>query len=167
MNKLSSNKNHKLLRYWEALPKADKIPQRANVDPIDMDPEILPHIFLCSLFHNPFTVRFRLQGTYINGLLGQNYKGKELNEETFGSSAEAIKDLYKHVAEGQGAHAVHESIKSSTGVEILAEVLYLPLLGETGNIEFILGSIDALNLNQIDMVDFVSKYWKIEDSIDL
>lgn len=162
---LSSSKNQLLLNYWETLPVLQKIPCRKDVDPINIAPTILPHIFLCSLQYDPFTVKFRLQGTYINGLLGQDYRGKELNEETFGTSAETVKELYRHVADGRAATAAHQRIKSTTGVEILTEVLYLPLLGETDKVEFILGSIDTLQQNQIDMVGFVSKYWKIENTI--
>ena len=161
---LSSGINKALFAYWLEIAKGETIPLRNDLDPVNIDPLVLPHIFLCSLGYNPFSVHFRLQGTFITEYLGQTFTGKELSEEIFGAAADNIRDLYKRVADGKNPVVSHELVSSENGDEVSIEVLHLPLSDEIGQISYILGSIDVFDEDYSRAKNFTSKYWIIKDS---
>ncbi|WP_419901270.1 PAS domain-containing protein [Kiloniella sp.] len=164
MDVLSSATNKSLLAYWLKLSEGAGVPQRARFDPINIDPEVLPHIFLCSLGYAPFSVHFRLQGTFITEYLGQAYTGKELNKETFGESADEVKALYKRVADTRHPVVSQELISAANGDEILIEVLHMPLMNKQGKVAFVLGSIDAMGDDYLNKQHFVSHHWVVKSS---
>ncbi len=164
MVKFSGKTTEKLMKYWLDLPGQPNLPNRSDIDPVSIGTKILPHIFLCSVQLDPFEVYFRLQGTFINDLLGQNFKGKKVGPETFGDDADDILELYKRVSEDQRPILSRELIKSAMGTERLIEVIHLPLAGERkdGNVQFILGAIDVLNWDRSQSETFVSRHWVIQ-----
>ena len=164
---LNSATNKSLLAYWLRLSGEGGVPQREHFDPVDLEPEVLPHIFLCSLGHAPFSVHFRLQGTFITEHLGQNYTGKELNDETFGTAAATVLDLYKQVAYGEHPVVSQELVSAANGDEILIEVLHMPLMNRQGKVAFILGSIDAVGDDYLNKKHFVSHHWSIKSTTEL
>ncbi|MEH6630425.1 MAG: PAS domain-containing protein [Halopseudomonas aestusnigri] len=167
MDVLSSATNKSLLDYWVRLSGGIGVPQREHFDPIDLDPDALPHIFLCSLGYAPFSVHFRLQGTFITEHLGQAYTGKELNSETFGEAADDVLELYKRVADELHPVVSQELISAANGDKILIEVLHMPLMNKQGKVAFVLGSIDAIGDDYLNKKHFVSHHWVVKSSTDL
>lgn len=156
-----------LMHYWLDRVKGDALPQRSDIDPIDMDTALLPHIFLCSVSYDPFEVYFRLQGTFINSRLGQNFKGKKIGPEIFGDAAHDINDLYYRLAHSQKPILSNEMIKSTAGTSYLVEIIHLPLVDESGTTRFVLGAIDLIDRNESYLQKFISNHWVVTTSNDV
>ncbi|MBL4906647.1 MAG: PAS domain-containing protein [Sneathiella sp.] len=161
----SGEHTQQLMRHWLDLQKGRNVPKRSDIDPIALGGKLLPHIFLCSVSYHPFTVYYRLQGTFINDRLGQNFKGMKIGPETFGNAAQEISDMYQRVAVDQTPILSHEMILSSAGTERRIEVIHLPLADETGKTGFIVGAIDILNLVQADADTFIPDHWVIQNTV--
>ncbi len=69
-----------LFRYWEKKRGARRIPARHDIDPIEMDRRLLPHLMLCELSGRGNVVRFRLVGTALAKRLGFDPTGQLLSD---------------------------------------------------------------------------------------
>jgi hypothetical protein len=69
-----------LFRYWEKKRGARKMPARHDIDPIEMDRRLLPHLMLCEVSANGNIVRFRLVGTSLAKRLGFDPTGQRLSD---------------------------------------------------------------------------------------
>lgn len=69
-----------LFCYWEKKRGARKIPARHDIDPIEMDRRLLPHLMLCELSGRGNVVRFRLVGTALAKRLGFDPTGQLLSD---------------------------------------------------------------------------------------
>ncbi len=59
-----------LLAYWQGKRGDRPLPARRDIDPLEMGPNLLPHLLLCDLFDRGARVRFRLVGTIVVKRLG-------------------------------------------------------------------------------------------------
>ena len=69
-----------LLDYWTGLRQGRQMPSRADIDPIDMPRHLLPSILLIQVSHDPLRFYYRLMGTAIAELLGEDWTGKYSDE---------------------------------------------------------------------------------------
>lgn len=69
-----------LLAYWQAKRGARSMPSRQDIDPVEMDKRILPHLMLCELADHGNVIRFRLVGTSLARRLGFDPTGQVLAE---------------------------------------------------------------------------------------
>ena len=69
-----------LFRYWEKKRGSSGIPTRRDIDPIEMDRRLLPHLMLCELSGRGTVVRFRLVGTALAKRLGFDPTGQLLSD---------------------------------------------------------------------------------------
>jgi hypothetical protein len=69
-----------LFRYWEKKRGSGGIPTRRDIDPIEMDRRLLPHLMLCELSGGGNVVRFRLVGTALAKRLGIDPTGQLLSD---------------------------------------------------------------------------------------
>ena len=76
-----------LLEYWLKIHPKDKLPCRADFDPIDV-PRILPHIVMTDIERDPVRIRFRLVGTIITTAFNRELTGLYF-DEAFENYAEA------------------------------------------------------------------------------
>lgn len=56
------------------------MPARADMDPLSMPRQLLPNIFLLEVQHAPQRFRFRLMGTAVAEMLGEDWTGKYVDE---------------------------------------------------------------------------------------
>jgi hypothetical protein len=73
-----------LLAYWQEKRKGRPLPERRDIDPLEMAPDLLPHLMLCDLFDRGTRVRFRLVGTVVVKRLGFDPTGRYLDREESG-----------------------------------------------------------------------------------
>jgi hypothetical protein len=70
-----------LLRYWNG-KRADRLmPERKDIDPLEMGPKLLPDLLLCDLFDRGNKVRFRVVGTNVVRRWGFEPTAKYLDED--------------------------------------------------------------------------------------
>jgi len=70
-----------LLRYWQKKRGKGALPSRRDIDPLEMGPELLPHLVLADLFDRGTRVRFRLVGTNVVKRMGFDPTGRYLGGE--------------------------------------------------------------------------------------
>ena len=68
-----------LLAYWHRKRGTRAMPARADIEPAELK-ALLPNIFMVDVEHAPFRLRYRLVGSALVDVLGQDIKGKYLDE---------------------------------------------------------------------------------------
>jgi len=69
-----------LFRYWEKKRGSRPMPARRDIDPIEMDRRVLPHLMLCEVSEHGSLIRFRLVGTSLARRWGLDPTGKTLSD---------------------------------------------------------------------------------------
>ena len=67
-------------RYWEKKRAGRPMPARRDIDPIEMDRRLLPHLMLCGISAHANMIRFRLVGTSLAKRWGFDPTGQLLSE---------------------------------------------------------------------------------------
>ncbi len=132
-----------LLRHWRQA-KADKpLPARADIDPLNLGPALLPYILLADVEHDPaLRFRWRLVGTHITQTLGRDVTGTYW-DETY--SDEVLASLHLRVnwlmQNQRPLRAVGISPRPGRNAGS-SETLYLPLSDDGAIVNMImLGSV--------------------------
>lgn len=87
-----------LLAYWTIKRDRRTLPSRADIDPVDI-PELLQHIGLIDVEGPPRRYRYRLVGSYMQTMFGENYQGKYLDAAKHGRYRDFLNDLYTAAVE--------------------------------------------------------------------
>lgn len=69
-----------LFNYWDTKRGNRRMPARQDIDPIEMDRRVLPHLMLCELSDHGNLIRFRLVGTSLAKRLGFDPTGQCLSD---------------------------------------------------------------------------------------
>lgn len=126
--------------YWAALPRADGIPRRSDVDPRGLE-NLLEHAFILERVA-PTVARFRVAGQHLAQLAGMEVRGMPLTalfgHETRGTLSAALERVFE-------APAVLETRLVGSGTRLSRPVqgamLLLPLAGEDGTVNRVLGAV--------------------------
>ncbi|MBT3371592.1 MAG: PAS domain-containing protein [Rhodospirillaceae bacterium] len=65
---------------WRQARGPRAMPARADMDPLSMPRQLLPNIFLLEVHQAPQRFRFRLVGTAVVAMLGEDWTGKFVDE---------------------------------------------------------------------------------------
>lgn len=76
---LRSETNRRAFDYWMKLRGDRSMPARSDIDPLDIR-DILPHVLLLDVAHDPLDFRYRLIGTKVVSHLNNNHSGKWMSE---------------------------------------------------------------------------------------
>jgi hypothetical protein len=116
-----------LLRYWNDKRGAERImPERKDIDPLEMGARLLPHLLLCDLFDRGNRVRFRVVGTNIVRRWGFEPTAKYL-DESLGPYFATLGELH-HVCFAERAPVYSVSaFRWGVNRELEAHHLLLPL----------------------------------------
>lgn len=116
-----------LFRYWERKRGARKMPARHDIDPIEMDRRLLPHLMLCEMSEHGNLVRFRLVGTSLAKRLGFDPTGQRLSDlpkaDYFDFLGSLLRRAYAEAAPVYGVSVFHWGAKG----QLDARHLLLPL----------------------------------------
>ena len=85
--------------HWNALRGERAMPRRDELDPVNLVPW-LPHLSTMELHYDPFRVRYRVVGTEVARIVGEDFSNRWLDETRWGDSAITLNRLlYERVAE--------------------------------------------------------------------
>ena len=84
--------------HWDGVRGTRAMPRRDEIDPIDLVPW-LPYVSMMELHYDPFRVRYRVVGTEVARIIGEDFSNTWLDETGWGESAIALNRLlYERVA---------------------------------------------------------------------
>ncbi len=87
-----------LQRHWDGVRGTRSMPRREQIDPIELVPW-LPYVSIMELHYDPFRVRYRVVGTEVARIIGEDFSNRWLHETDWGEAAIALNRLlYERVA---------------------------------------------------------------------
>jgi hypothetical protein len=89
----------RIYAYWEAKRGSRSMPRRADLDPAEIPPRLLPGITLVDVVPDPRRYVYRLVGTMEAEVRGHDPTGKSVAEAYFGENAEDATECYDRVVE--------------------------------------------------------------------
>ena len=69
-----------LLECWDKARNGRTMPARSDFDPLSLPRDLLANMFLLEVQHQPRRFQFRLMGTAVAEMLGEDWTGKYLDE---------------------------------------------------------------------------------------
>lgn len=133
---------HPLLRrlflYWSGKRAGRDLPSRQDIDPIEIGPEVLPHIMLTDVLDSG-RLRYRLAGTAVEAVTGHSLSGHHLDELLRPPYRDYVLSLYDEIIKGR--HALYtESLYPLHGTqpERLTKRLMMPLVSEDDEVVMVL-----------------------------
>ena len=121
--------------YWISIHPGDRLPSRADFDPIDI-PSLLPHLVLVDVTPDPIRFMVRLQGTDVTRAMQRELKGCYL-DEAFPDFEQSLPHLDRvHVVET--ALPIHRIGRASIQFALdyaPVERLHLPLSSDGATVD--------------------------------
>ena len=88
-----------ILEHWLKLRGERAMPRRDEIDPVNLV-AWLPYLSITELHHNPFRVRYRLVGTEVARIVGEDFSNRWLEDTGWGDAAIKLnRMLYERLAE--------------------------------------------------------------------
>ncbi len=69
-----------LFQYWLAACGDKSLPARADIDPVEMPIQLLPNVVLVDVVPEPLRFRYRIVGTAVAQMLGEDWTGYFVDE---------------------------------------------------------------------------------------
>jgi hypothetical protein len=116
-----------LLGYWQQKRGARPLPARRDIDPVELAPELLPHLVLTDLLERGTRVRFRLVGTNVVKRFGFDPTGTYLGGEMSGGWYDFAGALYRLAYAERAPIEAASEFTWGPGRRLEAQHLLLPL----------------------------------------
>lgn len=116
-----------LYDYWHARRRAGEIPDRADIDPLEIPRHILPYLMLVELVDGPSKARYRLIGTAIVERVGVDQTGMFVHETIFGEYLDYIVDLQREACRHRTAVYAESIFRWNMGRSVISRRVLLPL----------------------------------------
>ena len=133
-----------LLKVWRGACEGREMPSRGDIDPLDIDPSLLPYILLVDVEHQPQRrYRWRLIGTHLVERVKRDSTGRYWDELYIGDAFDVMRSRVDWVLQHRlpiraighaGSKNVNPRLKDITNLE----GLYLPLSSDGETIDMIL-----------------------------
>jgi len=88
-----------LFRYWVAARGEKHMPARADIDPVEMPIRLLPNLVLVDVVSEPLRFRYRVMGTTVARMLGEDWTGQFLHQ--IADVHESVRQQYQATAENR------------------------------------------------------------------
>lgn len=129
-----------IFAYWMRLKGGKVIPLRSQVDPIEIQASILPHLFLSEYDRASQSVRHRVVGTSFADYLGRDITGLELREVVNGDYLEFIQLLFSLSADNNAPILSNSRFRWDLGRTLDTSRLLLPLSKDGSKADMSLGA---------------------------
>ena len=116
-----------LYRYWNRRRGHRRMPDRRDIDPLELGPKLLPHVGLMDIVDGGARVRYRLLGTAIVERWGSDPTGKFMDEVMSGSYSDYIHGLYRELVRARAPVFSESVFRWDVAGFLRARRLYLPL----------------------------------------
>lgn len=116
-----------LYDYWVRKRRVAPVPDRRDIDPLEIGPSLLPHLALLELEDGVARVRYRLVGTALVERFGRDPTGLYLHDVMSGSYLEFIHSLCRDVYEHRCPVYAESLFRWDVDGHMHARRLYLPL----------------------------------------
>jgi hypothetical protein len=116
-----------LYRYWNRRRDKRRMPDRREIDPLDLDPALLPHLGLMDILEGGARVRYRLLGTKIVERWGSDPTGRYMDEVMSGTYAAYIHSLYRTLVQARAPVFSESLFRWDAEGHLRTRRLYLPL----------------------------------------
>lgn len=116
-----------LYDYWRSKRRGRAMPDRRDIDPLEMGPALLPHIAMLDIEDGAARVRYRLVGTALVERFGRDPTGLLLDDVMSGSYFEFIRSLCRDVHDHRCPVYAESRFRWDVDGHMSARRLYLPL----------------------------------------
>jgi hypothetical protein len=116
-----------LYRYWNRRRGHRRMPDRRDIDPLELGPALLPHLGLMDIVEGGARVRYRLLGTAIVDRFGSDPTGKFMDEVMTGSYSDYIHGLYRELVRARAPVFSESVFRWDAEGFLRTRRLYLPL----------------------------------------
>jgi hypothetical protein len=113
--------------YWLVKCGERRMPSRKDIEPTEMLPQLLPGICIVDVVVDARRYVYRLVGTAVTEVRGQDPTGKSVVEASFGSSAESLLKSYDQVVATRAPLIDLRHYTNATGRYVTEETVFLPL----------------------------------------
>jgi hypothetical protein len=117
-----------LFRYWDHQRGARDMPERRDIDPVEMGSAVLPHVVLVEFVGD--RVRYRLAGTELVRRFGRDFTGLYMDEVIAGSYLDFINELFADMREHRAPVFSESPYRWDVAGYRLTRRIFLPL-GDT------------------------------------
>lgn len=129
----------RLYNYWQAIRGQNKLPHRADVNPAAIS-FCLGNIGMAEIEHNPFRVRYRLIGTRLIELYGEDLAGRYVDQTYTPAVRQEALDAYRRVVLDE------EPLYSNRVIDIIVRKfgyyrLMLPFSWKSASVDLVLVAI--------------------------
>jgi hypothetical protein len=113
------------LRYWDGKRQGRALPERRDIDPLELDRRLLPHLLLIEL--DGARYRFRLIGTEIVRRLGYDPTGRYVDDVLTGAYLDHVLALNRALVTTKRPVASHSRHRWDDGGYALTRRIAMPL----------------------------------------
>ena len=142
-NIMRSKTTKALFHYWTALRGDRQLPRRDEIRPADIH-ALLPEIFILQRQVDG-AVRFRLAGTHVCDLFGQELRDQHFATLWLGEGRQEIADVAGQVMTHCAPMLLSSSGATGAGDRLDVEVLLVPLASPDGKGDRVLGALSPLS----------------------
>ncbi len=127
--------------YWEQKRAGRDLPDRADIDPVEMPPRLLPYLFIVEYAQIPGRWRYRLMGTEMVERLGADLTGCFLDKALGGRYCNYLVPLNNEIRRGRQPIYTESTLTSDDGGVLLTRRMLVPLTSGGGDeVAMILGA---------------------------
>jgi len=112
--------------YWNAKRGSRRFPARGDIDPLDLG-ALLPNLFLVDVLERAPYFRYRLSGTNVDDIHGQNLTGKSPRDIKTAEVAVTVEQQYRQVVADGRPRCDHLTLLAADHSYWHYERLILPL----------------------------------------
>lgn len=143
---MRSNTTTELFRYWNTIRGKRDLPRRDELEPSDIR-MLLPNLFILERDRNG-GISFRLAGTHVCALFGQELRGRQFGMLWFGAQAAKTQGIAGQVMMHRVPLVLTAKGRTADAQEVEIEILLLPLASNEGASDRILGALSPLTRPQ-------------------
>nr|WP_043616537.1 PAS domain-containing protein [Ensifer sp. ZNC0028] len=140
---MRSNTTTELFRYWNTIRGKRELPRRDELEPSDIR-MLLPNLFILERDRNA-GISFRLAGTQVCALFGQELRGRQFGMLWLGSQAAKTHRITGQVMTHRVPLVLSAKGRTADAREVDIETLLLPLASSEGESDRVLGALSPLS----------------------
>lgn len=130
--------------HWNTLRGERAMPRRDEIDPVDLAPW-LPYVSMMEVHYDPFRVRYRVVGTEVARIVGEDFSNRWLDETGWGAQSIALNTLlYTKLAESMRPVYGLSTVSFASREDWIFEWVLLPLSTDAQRVTHCL-SLDDLS----------------------